>query len=438
MKKVPIKAVSITFLLLLGAGESRAMENLYDTIYQQEKVNYVEKAAEATKSDKADKLSLEACYRVQEWPKPHEERKKKKPRSFTDFKCAKKGKYADSDFDRLEKGQQIEDQTKVNWSKSYYNTWSGYVKDAVGSERSIMELENQLRDYTGQMSVNSNRIKGERPGGFKDADFDLIDDLDNIDEILFGEKHTRPEPSFAFKKSEGFNSGEEKAWQDSLNAYQVCTDPGCSNQPPPTNPKANPTTNPNTYSPGDSSIAGHLANMKEVVADGKDGAKALTSMSQAAECTSTRVFQPTFINLFLPDIADMHVQKIKKGGVDSTPPEVDSNAEENIGELFSAFEEQVITETSCTQQNEEDRNKYHMGAASAGQMANQCKQLKKERQKKQLDSISKASIKRQEKKQHQQITDAIQKWNWDFNAWYDQMVQLKQIFKELSEKPKCL
>ncbi len=98
-----------------------------------------------------------------------------------------------SDIFELEK-----ENIKKNFNKIFcggneeFTDWQEDMQEAILFERGMLWFEVDVKDRLEEMSNFSDRTKTKAP-------YDLIEDLDEIDEIMFGEKHTRPHPSFSFK-----------------------------------------------------------------------------------------------------------------------------------------------------------------------------------------------------------------------------------------------
>jgi len=368
-------------------------ENLYDTIYMEKDKEQEKKVCSRTLERQALFFEVGGL-------------------EFSDFSCSKLFELEKGNFDEFIVG-------KVK-SKEVHEKWVERVVKIMKFEREMLQFEDDLRMKTENMSIFSNRFMG-------DGAYDLINDLDDIDEVLFGEKHTRPKPSFSFKKSNAFSDTEEE-WQDGFEE---------EGSKPALSITGGMSSNPNDYSDDDGSIAGNLANMKEVYADGKQGAAALSSISQAAECNSTRFFQLPFLNLSLPDLGDLNSQSVKKGSIPITKTEVEINKEELIGEKFSALEEKIITETPCKDKMAEDAKKYDIENLDQSNLVKECKIIKNEFWGQRFDAIRKAATIEPEKSYYMRILRAIDQWNQDFLTFFPMIVEQKLEYRELSEKSKC-
>ena len=308
----------------------------------------------------------------------------------------------------LEKGQVDPANQKKTFDSVGQTEWVKRVEDTMAFEREMLQAENDLRELTGNMSYFSDRSMGGEAHGLMPT-FDLIDDLDAIDEVLFGEKHTRPEPSFSFQESGGM-SGSKGEWQDGKEEVAKATASSEKN------------ANGNDYGE-DESIAGTIAHMKEVYADGKGGETPLSSRSQAT------------CNLKLS--GDQAIKRTSRSPTVSESTEVATNKEEKVGEAFEALEEQIITEPPCKTKTLEDSSEYNMSNPDTNEAIDECRVLKEESYQQRFDAIKKEKLMEGENEYFQRILRAIDQWNKDFETWYDQIVVQKKEYKELSEKMKC-
>ena len=377
-----------------------SFENLYEKIY--------------TLTDKAqeDLVCARVRERVQLWFNDRDI-------EFADFPCTKTFILEQGGLEEI-----IREKTK---DKTSHTKWIDRVIRTMQFEREMLQFEDDLRELNGNASYFSDRSMGGEAHGLTPT-YDLINDLDDIDEVLFGEKHTRPEPSFSFKESSGFSDAQE-IWQDGT-AEAGCKGVLCV--------KAGMSTNGNDYGE-DESIAGTIAHMKETYADGKDGAKPLSGISQAGECNSTRFFELAFLDSFsLPNLGDLNSQTVEKSSTPVTNTEVKANKDEKIGQNFSALEEKIITEIQCKDKMVQDAKQFNLSHTKiSSELVPECKTLKDEFWANRFDAIYKEGLMAGEKKYFLRILRAIDQWNKDFEAWYYQIVDQKVEYRELSEKDKC-
>ncbi len=404
-----------------------------------------------------DTQESEVCKRVLEWPvydnvdmvKLSEPAEKCHEMNSSNSGTSEKpvGIYADyfscDDIFALEKGEGRPSFAKtLCGTQATFDKWVGKIQKATKAERELQWFEDDTKKKLTQMSKQSDRTLSNAP-------YDLLNDLDEIDEVYFGERHTRPKPSFSFKKLvlpdvKGsvlglMKEGMELDWQDGFNQvnFAKLTDDSTHVT------MGGTTTNPNLYSEKDWSIASNLVRIKQALADGTDaGTAPLSGISQIAECNTTRIIQPSNcapqIGKLFPDAGDILSFKTQKGPYPKSDPEVYENVYENIGEEFMGEEEKVFSETSCQNQITEDAKKYDVPMEYARFAIDECNVIKNEKWEEQTGSINKDSTMQTEKKYFQQILKSINQWNYDLSAWYYQMVMLKNEFRKLAEKFKCL
>lgn len=376
-----------------------SFENLYDRVY--------------TLSDK--KQDTLVCNRLQQrkqlWYNDRDI-------EFADFKC--------SEAFLLEKGGLDAHIKNITKDKTSHTKWIKRVTDTMQFERDLLQFEDDLRELNGNQSYFADRsMAGEAHSLI--PTFDLIKDLDDIDEVLFGEKHTRPEPGFSFQESSEFIETEE-GWQDGT-SESGCESGFCL--------EVSLSTNVNDYGE-DKSIAGTIAHMKQVYADGKGGAAPLSGISQMAECTSTRFFEQTILDGFkLRSVADLNSIVVEKSPTKMTKPEVKTNAQEKIDKKTKALEKKILTETSCQDKVPEDTKNDNMINSGIGEAIAECQTLNNEFWEQRIDAINKDGVMAGEKAYFQRILRAIDQFNNDLESWYYQIVEHKKEYKLLSEKPKC-
>lgn len=403
LSRFVFRVSSLCFLLFFCSTSVQALdsfENLYEKIYT------------LTDKEQEDLVCARVRERVQLWFNDRDI-------EFADFPCTKTFILEQGGFEEI-----IREKTK---DKTSHTKWMDRVIRTMQFERETLQFEDDLRELNGNESYFSDRSMGGEAHGLMPT-YDLINDLDDIDEVLFGEKHTRPEPSFSFKESSAFGDTQE-VWQDGT-AEASCQGALCV--------KAGMSTNGNDYGE-DESIAGTIAHMKETYADGKGGAKPLSGISQAGECNSTRFFELSFLDWFsLPSISDLNSQTVEKASTPISDTEVKANKSEKIGQLFSALEEKIVTEEMCEDKITKDAKKYNISHEKvSAELVTECETLNEEFWQNRFDAIYKESLMEGEKKYFLRILRAIDQWNKDFEAWYYQIVDQKVEYKELSEKDKC-
>ncbi len=346
------------------------------------------------------------CRRVQERPK------------FKTFSC--------SDLFLLEEGIRDEGlRDRFKWSKQVHKNWVDWTRDALKEEREMLWYEDKLLEKINHMSIYADRKRGE---AFDQMPYDLIDDLDEIDEIIFGEKARKkdqPRPSFVYKKSKALDPTTiEWDWQDGFKQIFPCYIGYCNS--------AGLTTNPRDYSEEDGLIASNFANMKHVIE------YRLADLSQVAECVNTRIYQPMgWYNL--PEVGDLYHQKIMKAPIHLRDLEVEDNQREKINERFFAIEEEMRLQTSCENTLEEDRRgKYDVPNSDMKDLIEQCNTIRDERWDERIETLKKTARLEGEKIYFRRMFRVLDRWNDDWEAWYDQIVKLKKIFRDLAHKPKKL
>ncbi len=347
--------------------------------------------------------------------------------------------------------KKLEEIEQIHWSIQSQQEWAARAKDVMKFERELLWFEDYLKERLNHMSIHSDRKMGKADDQYP---YDLIDDLDEIDELIFGEKaykKDQPKPEFVYEKSKKYRSrigedeGEEDTenkdeerdeeedietgdwptWMDGFKEKFPCYKGNC-------NTESQLTTNPNDYSEEDGFIAGNFANMKNVLE------YKLADLSQVAECNNTRLFQQSGW-YYLPDIGDLYSQKILKAPIQKADLEVEINNRELIGKRFAGLEDRIRLETSCLNRLEEARKgKYNLTKKYSDELMEECTIMRTEDWEQHLDAIKKAATMEPEQQYFVRILRVIDYWNDDFFAWYDQVVKLKKIFKDLAHKPKKL
>ena len=377
--------------------------NLYNQIY--ERTNFFD-----------DLQNQKACFRLHEWKQFESE-----DFPLSEFTCTKDGKFEGSEIWQLEQGFYDPALLKKVHGRALAEEWSAYVRDFLAFEKDTLGLEDDLKWHLGKMSLFADR-------NMQDQSYDLIEDLDDIDEILFGEKHTRPKPSFSFfprtSPGEFDDKTKEDEWQIGFKQDHPAGDS-------PSIDKTSATTHANTYSMNDPSIASQIANMKWVL-DFR-----LTPYPQSGQKSSKSLDGPSGWDYY-PDMGSTEHQEHQKASIQKREAELEITQGEIIGERFAALEEKIFTDTRCGQKTEEDREDSNISNDESAEAVNECETIREEEWNQRFDALQKAATLMPENIYLTRLFPVIQDWNSDFEAWRWQIIDFKEIFRRLSEECKVL
>lgn len=208
------------------------------------------------------------------------------------------------------------------FSTQYHVALSSEIIRICEEERELLRLENILARKNAFRIMFSNDFKGDSP-------FDIIHDLHDIDEILYGEKYTEqkpPEPSFAtFNEEQTFYLLEGEFWQDQTSDNIDNELGGVLSQ--------------KDYGSYPPSIVGNIAGMDVPLGQ-------LSSISTVGGETTHQAYRNTHGDFATGGIAtgaDPHSSEIS---VDKSAPEVSTISDVRIFNTFEALIDRLLEESS--------------------------------------------------------------------------------------------
>ena len=186
----------------------------------------------------------------------------------------------------------------------------------------------------------------------------------------------------------------------------------------------------NDYSHTDNSIAGNLAGLKPAL-------DTLNTYSLAAECTTTRFFQPPFLNLNLRDLGRLKFQYLEKRPIQRDKTEVEENEREDISEVFLGYEDALLFQPDCSEVASAHNTKQGLATTDLSRdIVAECERLRSETQARHLDAVEKLSWLENEQKFFARIVKRVDFWIADFETWLLDARQMKNIFERIANKPK--
>jgi len=172
---------------------------------------------------------------------------------------------------------EVPDKSKtLGLSKDQHDQVSKRLRQLCEEERSFLRQENNLARRTGLRSIFNN-------GDLSDAPFDLIADVNDLDVILFGEKHEIPDPSFP-KSDAGWKQEDQPLILGAFSDEREQEPVAWMNQ---RSDKFDYDEEPK-YSEEDNSIMSHMQNLLRPL-------NTLELYSLAAGCHAMRSLEPTHL-----------------------------------------------------------------------------------------------------------------------------------------------
>lgn len=277
-------------------------------------------------------------------------------------------------------------------------------------ELSVLDFEEDLISELEKLPIFSNEKNN-------DGLFDLVEDLNEIDVILFGEKASKINPAFIKPSSKRFNTSSED-WQIGDEAKKG----NSSGLAVGTKMESNVGS---AYSRNDSSIAKNLESIKNDLVK-------LISKSLAPECTSKKQHEPTSLEKNLANHGSGGNFNYSKPQKSKNRPEFFENKEEVIAETFLGFETELIKEVPC-----EKRQKNMLKNVSVDivkNSLNECRVLGAQVFLRSLDGIYKRTESISEKKHGYRISEILDFWIKHFDTFLIEVTDMRKLFETISEK----
>lgn len=277
-------------------------------------------------------------------------------------------------------------------------------------ESSVLDFEENLISELEKLSIFSNEKSD-------DGLFDLIEDLNEIDVILFGEKASKTNPAFAKAASQTFNASAED-WQVGDEAKKnesegLVVDVKMENNVG------------SAYSAKDSSISSNLESIKNDLVK-------LISKSLAPECTSKKHFEPTSLEKNLANHGSGGSFNASKPPKSKNEPESQENEKEVIAETFLGSETELIREVPC-----EERQKKILKGVSVEivkESLNECRVLAVQNFSRMLEGIYKRTESISEKKHGYRIAEALDFWIKHFDTFLIEVVDMRKLLEVIADK----
>lgn len=307
-----------------------------------------------------------------------------------------------------------------------------------------------------------------------DSPFDLIVDLNEIDALLFGEKFDdAPAPSFSDiekshkrlqrkdyvnydknpeKHTEGDTTNypcegadkqdpdryknQKEGRQNSIeNNPSLPKQPHCTQQQSPQNSlstKDRPETEnlpqvQSQYSPTDNSIASHLHNLIPIVHQ-------LNTYSHGAECVATRMFQPPFLNQFLPTSNRLSVKIFRKAPITSGETDAEKSKKEAGAAYFADQEQRILTQNSCQDQVASKNYPSSRSLSQVDKDIDQCLRQRNAEKKSQDNFFQHIQQSEKDDQSFQNIVPVTKQWTQNIQTWAEQIDLLEKIFQRLAQK----
>ena len=203
------------------------------------------------------------------------------------------------------------------------------LKNLYEQEKELLFLEQDIARRSALMGIFSD--------GKDNAPFDIIQDLNKIDEIFFGEEHTKPEPSF-------INNEEikDQYWDDF--DPEVDTDPTCW-QDEREDSEICDNQEDEDYEPNTECITGLLAS---VVDETEGPLIELNSHPLAAQAVTATFFQPSnHEGTAATETGSLYASSATIPPNKKEEPEYLKILSENISDIFSSKNLKILSEVEC-------------------------------------------------------------------------------------------
>lgn len=344
----------------------------------------------------------------------------------------------------------------------------------VGEARRLCEFEKQNLTRQKNLSQNNNLTSIFVNGTTGDSPFDLVVDLNALDALLFGEKFDdRPKPSFSdMGKSHtrlqrkdyvpynnnveshaegdktnypcsGEDKSDEKKYESETegrkgevqNNRVLPIQSHCTQQVGQSGEYAtldHPETEDlprfqSQYSVEDNSIAGHFHGLLPIF-------HVLNTYSHGAECLATRIFQPPFLNLFIPSTNRLAMRVVKKGGIAQGDTDAEISKQE-VGARYFADQEQLITRSSTCEEKALSKGRYMVRSGSdLDRDIDACRRKEEMEEASREQFMSHMTQSDRDDDHFKNLQPVMQNWVSDFEILLDYVQRMEASFLRLSEK----